>query len=153
MRTVLISTVYFELQMCYWEDQKRNCTQLMQMLCSWLMTWASFFVKKITAIRFDLDFVPNKMPTELSVTETFTRRHFDQFDLLTSKSVEAYIAKAPSKSCENGPIPSSLVKECSNDLLPFLTSMVNLSVECREFPSVKVELSSCKQFPVAIETH
>ena len=40
-----------------------------------------------------------------------------------------------SKSCELDPIPTSLLKECIDVLLPFITNLINLSIETGHVPS------------------
>ena len=38
------------------------------------------------------------------------------------------IMRSPSKSCSLDPIPTTILKECIDDLLPFLTAMCNASL-------------------------
>ena len=40
----------------------------------------------------------------------------------------AIIMRSPSKSCSLDPIPTTILKECIDDLLPFLTAMCNASL-------------------------
>ena len=42
--------------------------------------------------------------------------------------VRAIIMRSPSKSCSLDPIPTTILKECIDDLLPFLTAMCNASL-------------------------
>ena len=43
---------------------------------------------------------------------------------------------SPSKSCSLDPIPTSLLKECVNELSPIIARIVNLSLETGTFPSL-----------------
>ena len=44
------------------------------------------------------------------------------------------IANAPTKSCVINPLPTSVVKECLDELSPAISSSVNLSLEQGHFP-------------------
>ena len=43
--------------------------------------------------------------------------------------------EAPTKSCPSDPIPTGLLKECLDELLPVITRTINLSLEEGKFPS------------------
>ncbi|KAJ8050421.1 hypothetical protein HOLleu_03625 [Holothuria leucospilota] len=43
--------------------------------------------------------------------------------------------KAPTKSCELDPIPTSLIKHCIKDIVPFLTCVINKSLGSGVFPT------------------
>ena len=40
------------------------------------------------------------------------------------------------KTCDNDPIPTKIVKDCVNELLPTISSMVNLSLSGGHFPDI-----------------
>ena len=40
---------------------------------------------------------------------------------------------APTKSCSLDPVPTTIVKECLDELLPLLTVMTNMSLQTGEF--------------------
>ena len=46
----------------------------------------------------------------------------------TEDEVREVIMRSPSKSCSLDPIPTTILKECIDDLLPFLTAMCNASL-------------------------
>ena len=50
------------------------------------------------------------------------------------ESVRKVIANAPTKSCVINPLPTSVVKECLDELSPAISSSVNLSLEQGHFP-------------------
>ena len=43
--------------------------------------------------------------------------------------------EAPTKSCPSDPIPTGLLKECLDKLLPVITRTINLLLEDGKFPS------------------
>ena len=45
------------------------------------------------------------------------------------------IMRSPSKSCSLDPIPTTILKECIDDLLPFSTAMCNTSLLERHLPA------------------
>ena len=48
---------------------------------------------------------------------------------LTDKEVSSLIIKATKKTCSLDPMPTTLVVECLDVLLPVLTKMINLSLQ------------------------
>ena len=53
----------------------------------------------------------------------------------TSDAIRNVIASCPNKSCQLDPIPTWLVKQCVDQVLPFLTSIINESLTKGEFPN------------------
>ena len=53
----------------------------------------------------------------------------------TSDEIRDVIASCPNKSCQLDHIPTWLVKQCVDQLLPLLTSIINESLTKGEFPS------------------
>jgi len=56
------------------------------------------------------------------------------FTPLSEDEVSKLIVSLSSATCDNDPIPTSLVKECLDAMLPTVTRIVNLSLECGVFP-------------------
>ena len=50
------------------------------------------------------------------------------FKLLTYTDIRKIIMQAPTKSCLLDPIPTSLLKECTDLLLPSITKITNFSL-------------------------
>ena len=94
-----------------------------------------FFVQKIANIRSKLD---EDEPRMHSSTEeepfTYTGQPFTKFEPVTLASVRNLITSSPSKTCANDPVPTRVVKDCLDELLPVISSMVNLSLENGHFP-------------------
>ena len=59
---------------------------------------------------------------------------FDSFRSVTEKEVKEAILKMPKKSCELDPIPSSLFFSCLDELLPFVTDIINASLASGSVP-------------------
>ena len=58
-----------------------------------------------------------------------------EFQPTTISEVKTVIMGAPSSSCEQDPIPTSLIKEFVDDFAPYLTKIVNLSLSTGTIPS------------------
>ena len=56
------------------------------------------------------------------------RRVTFEFSACTEDEARAIIMRSPSKSCSLDPIPTTILKECIDDLLPFLTVKCNTSL-------------------------
>ena len=56
-----------------------------------------------------------------------------QFNQLTMDDVRNIVLRSAKKSCKLDPIPTSMVIHCMNELLPVITSMVNMSLQSRYF--------------------
>ena len=84
--------------------------------------FADFFMNKIQKIRDNLDGNSTYEPTK-KITSRLTKfRPFDQTE------VKKTILSMKSKSCELDALPTRLLKECIEDLLPTITNLVNLSL-------------------------
>ena len=60
---------------------------------------------------------------------------FANFKALTQEEVAELVKKASKKSCPLDPIPTSIVLDLLDELLPVITNMINLSFETGEFAS------------------
>ena len=83
-----------------------------------------FFVHKIDEIRrsFDPDRpVPNN-PVEFSGTT------FAEFQLVTEDFVKTVVQEMPKKSCDLDPIPTSVLYDCLDEILPIVTSSMDKSL-------------------------
>ena len=56
-----------------------------------------------------------------------------KFKTVTQDDVRKILNTSPSKSCSLDPIPTWLVKQCSDTLVPILTSIVNISLDTSDF--------------------
>ena len=84
--------------------------------------FCKFFIEKIDKIQtiFTTD--------EDECLETSTPEHYlREFDLATPEEIQKIILKSPTKSCTLDPIPTFLLKNCLDELLPIITTLVNAS--------------------------
>ncbi len=92
-----------------------------------------FFDGKIQTIRDNLDNGQNNhtFKTETpKYTQTLT-----EFRSLSPEEVRKLIISSASKHCDLDPIPTWLLKECIDDLLPLITQIINLSLLLGDMPS------------------
>ena len=61
-------------------------------------------------------------------------KELDHFESLTTEEVMKLVMKSTKKSCPLDPMPTSLVIEMSQELLPFITNIVNASLSLGHFP-------------------
>ena len=88
-------------------------------------------MSKINRIRNEIDshdVDPPELPSEPTCAE------FSSFKTLSENEVRKLILDSKTTSCELDPIPTDLLKQCIDVLLPVLTKMVNLSLQTGIFP-------------------
>ena len=87
-----------------------------------------FFAKKIECIRQGLDSAPTyDNPT--SELQIIPNVQLDSFKSLTEDEVNQIISNSSKKSCSLDPMPTHLVVDCLDVLLPVITRMINLSLQ------------------------
>ena len=94
-------------------------------------TFSSFFINKISVIR---SFFPSDSHSGV-LNPPDTRKVLQNLGCVTADEVRHLVLRAPCKSSDLDPIPTSLVKDCSNILITPKTSIINLSVMEGSFPS------------------
>ena len=93
-----------------------------------------FFARKIETIR-------EKFPA--SIEDAFDNDlqspedSFSEFRLMTEPEVLKLIASAATKSCEIDPVPTHILKQCTSELLPVITRIINLSLETGVVPDTQ----------------
>ena len=92
--------------------------------------FASFFSNKISKIRdtFSTSGSFNDAPDSVPPA-------FNTFKPVTEDEVSKCINESPTKSCPLDPIPTFLLKDCLDILLPSITKLVNYSLIDGSFPS------------------
>ena len=58
-----------------------------------------------------------------------------EFSSLSTEDVRKLITTSASKHCELDPMPTWLLKECIEDLLPLITQIINLSLQLGDMPA------------------
>ena len=84
----------------------------------------SFFIKKISDLRVSLDPTENLCSTVNRHSSSFTALRRVDMD-----SLRKLLLRAPTKSCLLDPVPTNILKDCLEELLPILSTTINLSLE------------------------
>jgi hypothetical protein len=91
--------------------------------------FADHFMDKIAKIRDSLKDYENFKPSRKDVPS------FDRFAELTENEIEKLISQLQTKSCELDVLPTKVLKQFLNELLPTITRLVNLSLTQGVFPT------------------
>ena len=92
----------------------------------------TFFFDKIVNIRNGLGLPDEEICDEFVFSGT---TYLETFAEATQTEISEIIKKAPSKSCELDPIPTWLLKECCTELVPIITSVINMSLNEGKVPT------------------
>jgi hypothetical protein len=84
------------------------------------MILVSFFVQKIDNIRSKLDNFELDSPSMPEGEPGCTGSLFTEFRRTSSEKIKEIVLSFPNKSCASDPIPTDMVKDCIDDLLPAL---------------------------------
>ena len=88
--------------------------------------FGEYFYRKIELIRNDIDNITiDPQPVEYRRPEV----KLESFTPVSDQEIHDIIMQSSNASCELDPIPTWLVKLCSNELTPILTKIINLSLE------------------------
>ena len=90
------------------------------------------FIEKIDKIRDN--FGPSEGLDNYDARD-FTFPNLSKFTPVSVEEVKQIVLKSPSKSCMLDPIPTSLLKECTLELIPFIAKVVNVSIETGKMPN------------------
>ena len=94
-----------------------------------------FFVQKIERIRTALDTAASNLgPTAIEPLHTSCPSQQASFTDRSEEDVKRLIGRSSKKTCSLDPMPTSLVVECLDVILPVITRMVNLSLQSGNFP-------------------
>jgi len=97
----------------------------------------AYFVKKISDIRTELDHIhPIRQDQPPMPGPPEVHANFHQFEILSTEAVKKIILKSPTKSCALDPVPTSVLKDCLDELIQPLTTMINMSLQTGYFPTV-----------------
>ena len=95
----------------------------------------SFFVKKISDLCASLDAAANSCNTISHHSSQFSSS-FTVFHRVDMDYLRKLVLRTPTKSCLLDPVPTNIMKDCLDELLPILTTMINLSLESGFFPVI-----------------
>ena len=93
-----------------------------------------FSVQKIEPIRTELDTAATTDSSPSFEPLHSNSAQLASFTILSQEYVKSLIGKSSKKTCSLDPIPTPLVVECLDALLPVITRMMNLSLQCGTFP-------------------
>ena len=66
--------------------------------------------------------------------DSLSDSHLDIFDDVTEDEVKSLIFKSPSKHCDLYPLPTMLLKNCIDELIPHITHILNVSLQTGSVP-------------------
>ena len=95
--------------------------------------FADYFSDKIKSIRDQ--FCSSILSTYSDDQDISPCSILSSFRPATEKEVTLLLGKSASKSCELDPLPTWLLKNCLNELLPIITYIVNLSFSTSNVPT------------------
>ena len=75
------------------------------------------------------------MDDSLPADVQFVGVPLDVFNPVPASEIRKIIIKAPPKSCELDPIPTNLLKQCLDSVLPIITEIINRSFSNSTVPS------------------
>lgn len=93
--------------------------------------FATFFTNKIDQLRATLDQTPF---TPSPPSPPFSGSPLSSFKPVTADHVKNLIKKMSIKTCELDPLPSVLLSDCIDKLLPAITDIINTSLSSGVFP-------------------
>ena len=100
-------------------------------------SFKNFFADKVNDIRLGIEEEGRELVRNLSVRDGVYLGHkFEEFQCVTSEHLLQMISKMSNKFCCLDPIPTFLLKECSQELMPILLHIVNCSMMQGVFPGV-----------------
>ena len=100
-------------------------------LTSLANNFGKYFIDKISKIR---DILDSKVFSEIRVEPNYVPPMFSSFTPLTEVDVKKLLAAAPNKACDLDPCPTSIIKECADQLARPLMSIINDSLSTGVFP-------------------
>ena len=92
-----------------------------------------YFITKIDLIREELDEIEMDTSPLEYLMDYKQVKEFSTFERLSEDQVKKLVMKSPNKQCASDPIPTWMLKECLDIILPFLTHIVNLSLQTGRF--------------------
>ena len=95
-----------------------------------------FFIDKVTGIHSKLRNAVNSNVSTQDMDNNLAYNSFTSFKPLSMENVQHIIMRSSKKSCSLDPVPTSLVVECMDELLPVIALMINSSLQSGHFPEV-----------------
>ena len=106
-------------------------------------------------LKTSLNSSTDQVPDSVSI---FCGVSLEQFNVVSEADTRKIISSSPMKSCALDPITTWLLKQCQDQLVPVLTTIVNASLSCAEFltelkkafltPLIKKIILDCEIFKI-----
>ena len=100
--------------------------------------FGQFFLDKITKIRSDLDksaIISQSRTNAENCYIPYQGSTIKDFKPVTEDEVRKIIKSSPAKSCSLDPIPTTLLYQCLDPVLHYITKIINHSLQFGQFPS------------------
>ena len=99
--------------------------------------FSTYFHDKVAIIKNQLDCgTLHALVSPYNHDTEFHHTPFTSFQPITTDYLHSVVTKCAPKSCELDPIPTSLLLECLDTVLPTMTSIINDSLKSGVFPSI-----------------
>ena len=90
--------------------------------------FGEFFIKKIKTIQDGLKLINISNGTEKAPETPKFVNKMTCFEPVTIEETRKLVMKSPTKSCELDPIPTWLLKETLDEIVPIITKLINISI-------------------------
>ena len=99
--------------------------------------FSTFFHDKVAKIREYLDSgtTTHELPSPYSHDVEYQHTTFITFEPVTTEHLLSILIKGATKSCDLDPMPTSLLLDCLDVVLPSMTDIINDSLVSGIFPS------------------
>ena len=104
-------------------------------LTNFYRSFLTFLVNKVRQIRDSIDIQVVHPPSHSLRERRFSGTPLCGFERVTNGTVLKFMKQMSPKTCVLDPIPTSLLFECSNEIVSLLTAIVNQSLSTAIFPS------------------
>ena len=126
LKTKEIRKCFSKLLISYYKGNKNPVSLHQHRVTNLLMNFAAFFHEKISKMRcslsHDSESIINPLP-DLSCCQS----ELTDFCTVNTNDIRKYLVSSGIKTCDLDPLPSILLRECLDTLLPVITRIVNLS--------------------------
>ena len=96
---------------------------------------ADFFTGKVQKIREELEAAQQQTITS-HVPDSRQEAMFSAFPPISADDLKKIILDAPTKSCQLDPLPTFILKECIDTLLPIICKIINVSLSSSKVPEL-----------------
>ena len=95
-----------------------------------------FFIDKVTSVHSKIGNAVNSNVSTQDMESNIAYNSFTSSKSLSMDDIRHIVMRSSKKSCSLDPVPTSLVVECMDELLPVITLIINSSLQSGHFPEV-----------------